>query len=144
MAATPVLSGPHPVLLDTCAAIWLIAGDPLSAHAQAAILESRSVGIYVSPFTAWEVGTLAAKSRLRGPLSPEAWFEFLLKIPGVKLAELSPEILLRSTSLPGTPPSDPADRIIAATARAHGYPILTRDRLLINYAQQGFIQVIPC
>src|SRR5579862_5695320 len=132
MVASTTISKPHPILLDTCAAIWLIAGDPLSSTAQAALLEARSQnsGIYVSPFTAWEVGTLSARGRLRGPLSPEAWFEFLLKIPGVKLAELSPETLLRSTSLPGTPPSDPADRIIVATARAHGYPILTRDRLL--------------
>jgi len=38
----------------------------------------------------------------------------------VKLAELSPELPLASSYLPGTAPRDPADRILAATARDSG------------------------
>jgi PIN domain nuclease of toxin-antitoxin system len=32
--------------------------------------------------------------------------------------------------LPATFHRDPADRLIVATARAFGYPLLTRDRLI--------------
>src|SRR5438874_1118824 len=132
----------RPVLLDTCAAIWLMARDPIAEIAQTALRSARASqsGIHVSPFTAWEVGMLAAKGRLRAQISADVWFAALLAISGVRLTALTPEILLNSTHLPGMPPNDPADRILAATARAFGYPIVTRDRLLVDYADQGHIQ----
>jgi PIN domain nuclease of toxin-antitoxin system len=137
---------PDSVLLDTCAAIWLMNGEPLSDPGVAAIRDAQSAnaGIYVSPFTAWEIGTLVSKARLHLTLSPEAWFDALLAKRGVRLAPLTPKILLASTSLPGTPPSDPADCIIAATARIHGHLVITRDRKLLNYARQGHLRVKAC
>jgi PIN domain nuclease of toxin-antitoxin system len=121
-------------------------GDPLAATGEAALIAARSTrsGIYVSPFSAWEIGTLLAKGKLRIPLPPELWFESLLALPGVRLARLTPGILLSSTSLPGTPPNDPSDRIMAATARIHGYKLITRDRLLLDYAKQGYMQATEC
>ena len=133
-----------PVLLDTCTAIWLMDGDPLSTGCQAALIEARSSrkGIYISPFLAWELGTLIAEGRYQITVTPEAWFDNLLAVPGVKLASLTPRILLASTALPGSPPNDPADRILAATARTFGYTLITRDRLLLDYAKQGHIAAI--
>jgi PIN domain nuclease of toxin-antitoxin system len=135
-----------PVLLDTCAALWLMSGDAMSAGSRTTIRAARTanLGVYVSPFTAWEIGTLAAKGRVQLTLSAEVWFETLLALPGVRLAALTPKILLASTSLPGTPPSDPADRIIAATARANGHIVITRDRKLLAYGQEGHIRVKAC
>jgi PIN domain nuclease of toxin-antitoxin system len=57
---------------------------------------------------------------------------------------MSTDILIASSFLPGAPPNDPADRIIAATAREHGYALVTRDRALLDYAEQGHIQSIVC
>jgi PIN domain nuclease of toxin-antitoxin system len=51
---------------------------------------------------------------------------------------------MASSYLPGEPPRDPADRIIAATAREYGYCLVTRDRLLLEYADRGHIQVLVC
>src|ERR1035441_10267999 len=134
------------ILLDTCAAIWLMGGDHLSAPSRAAIRAARTanLGIYVSPFTAWEIGTLVAKGRLHLTLSPEAWFESLLAIPGLRLAALTPKLLITSTALPGTPLRDSADRIIAATARLHGLRLITRDGKLLDYARQGHILATKC
>jgi PIN domain nuclease of toxin-antitoxin system len=134
------------VLLDTCAALWLMGGELISPESHKAILSAgvAHVGIYVSPFTAWEIGTLIAKQRLQLTLSPEVWFERLLALPGVRLADLTPKILLTSTALPGSPPADPADRIIAATARVQGFVIVTRDRKLLDYAREGHIRAIAC
>lgn len=134
------------VLLDTCAAIWLMSRAPMSAASRAAIRGScaANLGVYISPITAWEIGALSAKKRLQLTLSPEVWFETLLALPGMRLAPLTPQILLTSTSLPGTPPSDPADRIIAATARTEGHIVITRDSKLLDYASQGYIRVDPC
>jgi len=118
----------------------------MAEASRAAIRSARAAnaGVYVSPFTAWEIGTLVAKQRLPLSLSPEVWFETLLAQPGMRLAPLTPQILLASTALPGTPPSDPADRIIAATARICGYVVITRDGKLLDYAEKGHILAIRC
>jgi PIN domain nuclease of toxin-antitoxin system len=65
-------------------------------------------------------------------------------MPGIRLAPLTPKILLASTMLPGAPPSDPADRIIAATARALGKTLITRNARLLDYSRQGHIRAIAC
>ena len=134
------------ILLDTCAAIWLMGGEPISQDSRKAILSAGAahIGVYVSPITAWEIGTLIAKQRLQLTLSPEIWFERLLAMPGVRLAELTPMILLASAALPGSPPADPADRIIAATARVQGHVVITRDKKLLDYAREGHIRAIAC
>lgn len=135
-----------PVLLDTCAAIWLMSQAPLSAASRSAIRSAQAVnlGVYLSPFTAWEIGALVSKGRLHMTLSPEVWFDTLLALPGVRLAALTPKVLIGSTALPGSPPSDPADRIIAATARLYGYRVITRDSKLLDYAAQGHVLVTAC
>ena len=137
---------PASILLDTCAAIWLMGGEPISTKSRKAILSAGAahIGVYVSPFTAWEIGTLIAKQRLHLTLSAEVWFERLLALPGVRLADLTPKILLDSTALPGSPPADPADRIIAATARVQGHIVVTRDKKLLDYAREGHIRAIAC
>jgi PIN domain nuclease of toxin-antitoxin system len=135
-----------PILLDTCAALWLMGKEPMSPESLAALRTARAAnsGIYVCTFTAWEIGTLVAKGRIQLTLTPEVWFESLLAIPGIRLSALSPAVLLASTSLPGTPPSDPADRIVAATARTFGYTVLTRDQKLLAYAQHGHMSALAC
>jgi PIN domain nuclease of toxin-antitoxin system len=134
------------ILLDTCAAIWIMKQMPLSSDSRKAIQEAyrANAGVYVSPFTAWEVGMLASKGRLTLTIPPEEWFNSLIEMPGMRLAPLTPKILLASSMLPGVPPGDPADRIIAATARALGQTLVTRDSKLLEYAQQGHIRARAC
>jgi PIN domain nuclease of toxin-antitoxin system len=62
----------------------------------------------------------------------------------VRLAEMSPDVLIASSFLPGKPPRDPADRIIAATARDLGATLITRDRALLGYGKQGHLSVAGC
>jgi PIN domain nuclease of toxin-antitoxin system len=136
----------RPLLLDTCAAIWLMGGAPLSTSSLTLIEDARTgnIGVYVSAFTAWEIGILVAKRRLPLTLSPEVWFDALLAMPGIRLANLTPKVLVDSTALPGTPPSDPADQIIAASARLYGFRLITRDSKLLDYARQGHILATKC
>jgi PIN domain nuclease of toxin-antitoxin system len=136
----------QPVLLDTCAAIWLVNGDPMSADSRASITaaQTQNLGVYVSPMTAWEVATLVAKNRVQLALSPEAWFDALLGLVGVRLAAMPPRVLIASTTLPGAPPRDPVDRIIAATGRTFGYSVVTRDGELMLYARAGHIDAVGC
>jgi PIN domain nuclease of toxin-antitoxin system len=135
----------RPFLLDTCAALWIVSGM-LPQKSADALSEAYNVGLptYISPITAWEVGILARKGRFRSPLSPHRWFEVLMSFPGAALAELSPRVLLDSSFLPRDFHLDPGDQIIAATAREHGFTVMTRDRALLDYAAQGHLAAVEC
>lgn len=135
----------RPILLDTCAVIWLQGGAVFRPEGEAALQEAQTVGtqVLVSPITAWEIGLLVSKGRLALSLPPLNWFGQVLDL-GVDLAPMTPEILIASSQLPGPPLRDPADRIIAATSRAMGYRLMTRDRSLLDFAASGQVAAIPC
>jgi len=134
------------LLLDTCACIWISEDQPLADQAVEALNRSWQSGeeVRISPFTAWEIGMLMSRGRLKSRLSPRAWFSRLIGVDGVALADLSPDILLESNALPGIPPRDPADRIIIATARETGLTIVTRDQLILDYAADGHVLALAC
>jgi len=133
------------LLLDTCAALWMMSGE-VSNQLAAALsrAHSNSVTSYVSPITAWEIGIQARKGQFRSRYTPQRWFEMLIGAPGIGLAELTAGVLLESQLLPGPIHGDPANRIIAATAREYGYTVVTRDRALLDYAAQGYLSAVEC
>ena len=136
----------QPLLWDTHTTIWIYGKTPI-AQAAVDILAAayrQGVASYVSPITALEVGMLASRGRLQLLIRPERWFANLFEIPGVKLAEMSPDLLIASSYLPGKPPRDPFDRIIIATARELGATLITRDRALLAYGEQGHVSVVEC
>jgi PIN domain nuclease of toxin-antitoxin system len=135
----------RPFLLDTCAALWIVA-DQISQAVGDALTEGRRLGLltYISPITAWEIGVLARKGRFKSQHSPQRWFELLMSTPGAALADMTPGVLMESSFLPGVIEGDPADRVIAATAREYGYTVVTRDRALLDYGRQGYLSVFPC
>jgi PIN domain nuclease of toxin-antitoxin system len=135
-----------PLLLDTCAAIWLAEAESIAQRATQVLEEAydTGTGVFVSPITAWEIGLLNSRGRLSLLIKPQLWFERLFEVLNFQLAEMSPQLLIASSFLPGEPPRDPADRIMAATAREYGYRVVTRDRLLLAYAEQGHIQAVIC
>lgn len=138
------------VLLDTCAVIWLANGDPLAEGALSRIVEAGTrAGIYVSTASAWEIGMLSKPRAGRGPalqLMPDAktWFARFMKGAGIREAAITPSIAIDSSHLPGELHGDPGDRLIIATARDLGVPIVTRDRKIMAYAEAGFVEVIAC
>lgn len=136
---------PRPVLLDTCAALWIEDEGRFLPSAEEELQAAQRNGepVYLSPISAWEIGLLISRGRLALAAPPHLWFRAFFET-GFRLAELTPEVLIESSFLPGPPLRDPADRIIAATARAFGYRVMTRDRLLLDFAAAGHIQAIPC
>jgi PIN domain nuclease of toxin-antitoxin system len=134
-----------PLLLDTCAAIWAVE-DQLPPDAAEILTHSYRNGesVFLSPITGWELGLLFSRGRLRAARSPLEYFRQLINLPGVRLAAMPLELLLASSFLPGSPPSDPADRIMAATAREYGYTLVTRDAVLLAYAGEGHIRALAC
>lgn len=86
---------------------------------------------------------LVAKERLVLDRDVGEWISAALALPGLCLEPLSPPIAVASTRLPGRLHGDPADRIIAATARHLGATLITDDRLLLEYGQAGHLKVLP-
>lgn len=131
------------ILLDTHAWIWLRAGESASLRKSSldAIAEAaRRSALNVSVISVWEVAMLAAKGRVHLGLSAAQWVRRALAAPGLVLADLTPEIAVESSFLPGEFHSDPADRMIVATARAIGATLYTKDRAILAYGRSGHVK----
>lgn len=117
------------ILLDTHALAWL-ATEPkrLSRSASSAIRRAlRSGGIAIASITLWEVAMLLASGRLRAAGTGDAAIRLLVEETGVAVLELTPSVAALATQFPDDFPRDPADRLIAATARERGIPLVTAD-----------------
>ena len=129
------------LLLDTCAILWITQGAEMTAASRAAIAER---GLHVSPISAWEIANLVRKGRLAATLPTAAWFRQATAKMSTALPQLSVETLVDSCTLPGSPPDDPADRIIIATARERDLTVLTRDRRILDYSRAGHVRAMDC
>ena len=127
------------ILLDTHIWFFYINEGPekLSDAAQQAIRQNDILG--VSIISCWEIAMLVAKQRLKFSIDVQDWVGQALKYKGIKLLELTPEIAVLSTRLPGTFHKDPADRMIVATCLKLGAPLLTLDQGIKTW---GHIQTI--
>ncbi len=132
------------VLLDTHAWVWLLNGsERLGSKARKAIQQSMAEeAVLVSAISPWEVAMLVAKGRLVLDRDVSEWVQTALSLPGIRLEPISPEVAVASTRLPGTIHADPADRLIAATARHLGSTLITADQLLLNYSKDGHLRTI--
>jgi PIN domain nuclease of toxin-antitoxin system len=122
------------IVIDTHIWVWWVHGDAQLKPSQASVIEDAETGtIGVSAISCWEVAKLVERGRLVLPRPLEDWFAAALGYPGVRLIDLTPDIALTSTRLPGDFHSDPADQIIVATALVNGCPIVTSDQKIISY-----------
>jgi PIN domain nuclease of toxin-antitoxin system len=123
------------ILLDTHAAIWSLE-DKLPRTAARLVSGAAERGeLLISPISAWEIGVLVARGRLRLDRSAADYVRFLFGRPGVNAAAISATIALEAASLPSSLRGDPADRILVATAAAYGAQLVTRDRAIHEYAR---------
>jgi PIN domain nuclease of toxin-antitoxin system len=84
-------------------------------------------GMAIASITLWEIAQLIDAGRIVVRGSPEGFLKLILQRPRLVVLDLSPEIAALAFQFPSDFPNDPADRIIAATARAHGLPLVSRD-----------------
>lgn len=122
------------IILDTHIWVWWVHGDERVTSTQAEIIKANETDIIgVSAISAWEIAKLVEYNRLELPCPLNEWLYEALSYPGIRLIELTPEIAIESTKLPGEFHRDPADQIIVATARLYSSPLITSDSKILNY-----------
>ena len=123
------------IVLDTHAWLWwTLDPDMLSESQREVIVSNEAEGIGVSAISCWEIAKLCEYGRLELPGDLSEWLDVALSYPGVSLLNLTPEIAVESTRLPGKFHRDPSDQIIVATARVHQCRLVTSDGKIANYA----------
>ena len=133
------------LLLDTHVWIWIINDEPKARRARALELVEKaatSQSLRLSWVSIWEVGMLEAHGRIILPVPLREWVLKGLEAPGLRLADLDPDILIESTRLPGGFQCDPMDNILIATARRLDARIVTADRKILDYAKRDFVKVL--
>ncbi len=125
------------VCLDTHAVIWSLMDDPrLGTRARRLIAEAAPADLVVSDLVLLETSMLVAKGRVQLTCSCE---QLLGKIvASFRVIPIDPRIAHLACSL-DLPHGDPFDRIIAATAKIHQIPLLTRDR---NIARSRVVETV--
>lgn len=131
------------ILLDTHILVWWCLDNLKLPRSYANILEqmeTKKESLAISVISLWEIAKLVSLGKLivKTPL-PE-WFPQLENNPSVIIIPLNPKIALDSTNLGSEFPKDPADQLIAATARHHHLPLMTVDEKIIRSKK---VAVVP-
>ena len=123
------------IILDTNAFIWWLSEhEKLSKPAQEAIdLEIKKKPLLISSISIWEISLLVDKKRLSVGHQLDEWMSGLRELEQLEFVPVDNSIAYQSTCLPGIFHSDPADRIIVATARSLGATLITSDKLIRQY-----------
>lgn len=122
-------------LLDTHTWIWWhMSPENLSAKVRKLISDTDKYDeLLLASISVWEFSKLLEKGRLIISYDPEEWLSEALDMVKFRFVDLTPVIAYKSTILPGKFHGDPADQIIAATAREENAMVITKDKQLQNY-----------
>jgi len=132
------------LVLDTHVFIWLMMGDStLPLKIRETIADSLSnANVSLSAISCWEIAMLEQRGRIVLTEPCLKWIETGLHRSGIQILELTPEISVESCNLPGEIHGDPADRMIIAGARLSNSTLITRDKIILNYAKKHYLRVM--
>src|SRR5665213_3525357 len=125
------------LLLDTHVWVWYLSGDSDRLAADAIALLDRigmASRLRVLDISYWEVAVKAAKNKIALTMNAAVWLQRAEIAPGIRFLPLDRNLILLSTRLSGAVRSDPADRMLIAAAQINNIPLVTADRLIVEYA----------
>ncbi len=121
------------LLLDTHVWIWSQETPEELGDSTRQLLLDPEQALYVSPVSTLEIARLDAKGTINLTGSLLEWVsETLQALRGITV-RISHEIAAEAYALPGPFHRDPADRILAATARLDHLTLVTADDRLLKY-----------
>ena len=123
------------IVLDTHAWVWFVSNPELLSKKAKRTIERAVVdnNVFISSISAWEVALLTSKKRLLLSMEVADWIKKSEMLPFVNFIPVDNSIAVKSVNL--SPPfhSDPADRIIIATAISLGASLITKDERILEY-----------
>jgi PIN domain nuclease of toxin-antitoxin system len=129
-------------LLDTHVWVWAQTGETdrfrKELRKELEQIQARRQ-LYISAISILEIARLVALGQRTLPCSVDDFVAQAFAEDGLVLLDLTPRVLIDSTRLPGALHRDPSDRLLVATARAHGLTLITRDKQLLAYAKAGHL-----
>lgn len=118
------------LLLDTHIWLWsLLAPERLSRRVARA-LEDEANELWLSPVSTWELIALVERGRVTLAGEPSSWLREAFERAPLSEAPLTQEIALAAAAIE-LPHRDPADRLLAATARVLDLRLVTADERLL-------------
>ena len=126
------------ILLDTHVILWVTEDTSNVANRVFTLVDEAAAqgNLLVSAISFWEVAVLIGKGRIRQHLDASAWRLRVLNF-GFREIPVDGEIaVLAGAGLAGFH-SDPADRIIAASAMLHHATLVTADKAILRWARRA-------
>ena len=118
-------------LLDTHTWVWRNSDPRKLSVRTRRLLSGSNVEAMISSISVLELGLLCAKGRVRLLSSFDEWITRTTRDAGIFVMDIDETIARDAAQLPYDFGFDPADRIIAATARIHGLTLITADERLL-------------
>jgi PIN domain nuclease of toxin-antitoxin system len=115
------------LLLDTHIWLWVVDNPRRLGRNVLEAVKDTGNELWLSPISTWEVLTLHHKKRIELRQDPSAWVA--QACAGLKEAIITHEIMIAARQL--SLHEDPADRILAATAKLLGLTLVTADERLL-------------
>jgi PIN domain nuclease of toxin-antitoxin system len=129
------------ILLDTQAAAWLVTRPQrLSRPAASAIHRAQAAGqLMIASVTLMELGLMLAQGEITPRGTPQEWLRSFVVQTRIAVRDLTIDIAAVAAFLPPSFPSDPFDRLIAATAIVERIPLVSADA---GIQRSGVVQTI--
>ncbi|HNS52783.1 MAG TPA: type II toxin-antitoxin system VapC family toxin [Anaerolineae bacterium] len=120
-------------VVDTHALVWYLEDSPRLGPAARQVFDAcdhGEIAIYVPTICLVEVIYLQEKGRIPAELKAELVAQLQSGASGLIMVGLTPEVAEAVADVPREAVPDMPDRIIAATARHLGLPLVSRDRMI--------------
>lgn len=120
------------LLLDTCAFLWLIKGEPTLPERVQALVADPDNEVALSVVSAWEIAVKHGLGKLDLPQAAQPFVQHNRERHGIATLPLEEAALAHLERLPAHH-RDPFDRLLICQAIAEGMALLTPDPLIQRY-----------